>query len=404
MKQQKSRFSAFLAIAAPAAAVALAWTMPGTESAMLSIGIVTLGMWLSLYFAGRNAQNEQELSSASTNARLVQKVTDLTSHIIAAHDEEQRRMQDDLIRIKTLQGEAVDGLNASFQGLESESTKLGDLILTLVREFRAHAFDEQGNYKITSEADKVLEQFVASLMEMSRGSMALVHELATLGDQIDEVTKLLGDIESISEQTNLLALNAAIEAARAGEAGRGFAVVADEVRALSQRSNQFSDEIRGKFSVSRSTLEKVNLIIGGMASRDMNTTLESKARLTDLVNEMRDLNEEMTEQLDIVNGASQQINRDVSLAVRSLQFEDMTNQLVQKLIDRSAAINEMQKEYGTLTRRLTEILTSAKQDERDVEISRLLNDVKESVSEKRKRISHQPITQNTLDEGDVELF
>ena len=364
-------------------------------SALSSIIIINL---ISIYLGNNHTQSKENAESDTESNQQIQHFQSLINKIQSSSREEIAVIQDENIQVQGLLSNAIVGLVASFTGLENESTQQKNMVYALVDE-TSNDSDEHGTIKaIAVEAAGSLKSMVDSITQMSSQSMALVKSLNLIKDDYDQVIKLLNEMDSISAQTNLLALNAAIEAARAGEQGRGFAVVADEVRSLSQRSQSFSDQIRTQFSNTVNTIETATNQVGKMASTDMNMTMSNKSHLDDMMHQIESKNEETAVQLSAISNVSELLNKHVGHAIQSLQFEDMITQLTDHINKRLAQLNTLCQ--------ANELIANSLNNSTDISsiCLKLIPEI-EAILSKTEQTNNSPIQQQSMDDGgDVEMF
>ncbi|WP_429161909.1 methyl-accepting chemotaxis protein [Aeromonas media] len=233
----------------------------GVAIVVMVLAMLALNVAYRPILSLRDLVLELSRGSGDLTRRLTVTSTDDLGQISAGINRFIERLQEMMGEVREASGQLNSGIEGlasqtgSAQGLLADHVRETEQVVTAINEMSRTAVSVSESaastaqltgqsQQLASQSRRVVDQAMASVTALVTEVETTAHSITAMQQDVQQIGSILGVIGGIAEQTNLLALNAAIEAARAGEQGRGFAVVADEVRSLAGRTQKSTAEIQ----------------------------------------------------------------------------------------------------------------------------------------------------------------
>ncbi len=359
----------------------LQWLAPAV-TAHVALGVAVLAALLSQYcMAGLIARPWQKAASAA--AELLD--NEIAREVYTGRQDELGYLQSVIhmqkLKLETVVwriNDAAEQLRGSVEAslgtvvqtrenMEAQNREI-EQVATAMNEMTATVAEIAKNTSCTATATQHADEEVIHGKDQIADTISHINELAQLVENaVDKINSLAQDsrhigsivetITDIAEQTNLLALNAAIEAARAGEQGRGFAVVADEVRTLASRTQDATKEIQGMISQLQGSAEKaVDVIYQGQESavhgvEEANNAGEVFNSMTKAVNTITSMTTQIATAAEEQSAVSEEINRNIisisNLSESTVEGSKLINNASMAIDEETIRLGNIVKQFGS---------------------------------------------------------
>lgn len=340
----------------------------GDEIGVLGRGAGEMLLGLKRLFAQSEQKTKEAEAAAGEAVKAIRESEEARKEAERARGEGIQEAATQLENVVEVLGSASEELSAQIEesrkGSGHQASRMAETatameemnatVLEVSRSASAAAGVASATRQKAEAGEKVVEQVVSGIHKVRERSMTLKHGMTQLSESAQSIGEIMSVIADIADQTNLLALNAAIEAARAGEAGRGFAVVADEVRKLAEKTmtatSRVDEAIRNIQGSAAKSRDDVDSAVGAIeeATACANQSGEALAEIVSMADQTADQVRAIAAASEEQSAASEEINRSISevnsIAVETASAMDESSRAVQSLSEQAQRLNQLIEE------------------------------------------------------------